>query len=173
MSRRVEKSFNYHQRVRENELAFAESGLPRPQDAYRDVMFRSRQVNFNLAPSLRRNVDEVLAWRPAAFMTCSRMNFECYGGNPQTLHGQWIRDSEQFEDLMKKLLTEREFALDMEGHNEHSVNGNEQSNKLACFTSIHFHICFNIQLPQSHRNHFTSSSQHLEQRRLPSRSVHN
>lgn len=112
----------------QNDLNFQNHGLQRPQEKYRDLMLRSRQLNFELIsysqnPKLAQindckfpfnNVETGLTW-------------QCYqNSGPQP---QWVNDRQSFDDFLAKITKCSEFTFDLECHN-HRTRYDGNKNKI-------------------------------------------
>lgn len=121
MSKKKQKANQFHEQMKNNEKRFENLGLQRPQDKFKDLVRRARQLNFGLINYNEHPTrDRILASNLTPTMTQVRNNWEIEPSKPF----QWVRNSEDFQQFYSKVLTCTEIAVDVEVHSYRSHKGN-------------------------------------------------
>jgi hypothetical protein len=132
ISKRFDKYQKWKKATESNRVEFRQSGLPRPQEVSQEFLQRARQLNFNLVKFGHEHLNIIKDWEPADTMLVSKEKWQCYykpeeKGEPRPT---WVLKDAQFTDMVDKLRTCEEFALDLEGHGDSTKLGKLRSSQL-------------------------------------------
>ncbi|CAG7716780.1 unnamed protein product [Allacma fusca] len=117
-STKKQKTAEYFRSTRCNEKAFHQSGLPRPQQKFSGLKFRTRQVNTGKLEICNPFKNIPLDPVPEVMMTPRFPNDEAQK-KMDTMFGNikpgWILNTVDFANFYEKIRNLKEFALDTEG----------------------------------------------------------
>ena len=125
-SKRKQKQAEYFKAIRDADRNFETLGLSRPQDESKELLQRTRQVNFGLIRyESNPNSQKILESKPAPGIEQPWMDWRCYSslkesGEPGPI---WIQTEDDFKTMMAKLRLCEEMAFDLECHNYHTLKG--------------------------------------------------
>lgn len=119
---KTHKNEIYHKKMKKIDRNFEVLGLKRPQDEFKDLMLRARQLNFGLIKYTENpNTQKINHWIPTNSMFCSVSDLECYPTNKEGYpKANWICDKKSFDVFFTLLKKCSEFSIDIECHNYRS-----------------------------------------------------